>query len=96
MTEKIRREATEQIAGTVQKVDMAVKSAVVEIAEDRADTEKKTAEATVPRTAAGTTVAEATEHRSIAVKSAVHTRVRKEPSLPVMHRLENSRRMAVS
>ena len=53
MTEKIRREATEQIAGTVQKVDMAV-------------------------------------------KSAVHTRVRKEPSLPVMHRLENSRRMAVS
>ena len=43
MTEKIRREATEQIVGTVQKVDMAVKSAVVENAEDRADTEKKTA-----------------------------------------------------
>lgn len=82
MTEKIRRGATEQIVGAVQRVDMAVKSAAVETAEGRADTEKKTVEATVPRTAAA--------------KSAVHTHVRKEQRLPVMHRLKSSRRIAVS
>lgn len=96
MTEKIRRGATEQIVGAVQRVDMAVKSAAVETAEGRADTEKKTAEATVPRTAAGMIVAEDAAPRTAAAKSAVHTHVRKEQRLPVMHRLKSSRRIAVS
>lgn len=95
MTEKIRRGATERTVGTAQTVDMAGKSAAAEIAEDRADTEKKTAEATVLRTAVRKTAAD-TVHRSIAAKSAVRMRVRKEQSQTVMHRLENSRRMAVS
>lgn len=62
----------------------------------RADTEKKTAEATVPRTAAGMIVAEAAAPRTAAAKSAVHMHVRKEQRLPVMHRLKSSRRIAVS
>lgn len=95
MTEKIRREATERTVGTAWTVDTAGKSAAVEAVEGRADPEKKKAEAMVLRTAAGRIAAD-TVHQSIAAKSVVRMRVRKERRLPVMRRQASSRRMAVS
>ena len=95
MTEKIRREATERAVGTARTVDIAGKSAAEEAVEGRVDTGKKTGEATVLRIAAGKTAAD-TAHQSIAARSVVRTRVRKERKLTVMRRQASSRRIAVS